>query len=194
MDDLSAGLHCVKLGLTLKRSDGTEKTVLRDIDADFKPGRIALISGVTGSGKTSLLHLLAGLLRPSGGQVLHQGRPVSRWTAPHLDRWRRRTGIVFQHPRLFGDLTVLEGQRVAYAAVLHDSNGSATALTDVIWHTSNAQVAGVTPDGVVTALGAGSAVISAVRQSTSDSVGVTLTVVVSRATHWVDALAVDASN
>ena len=93
-----------------------------------------------------------------------------------------------------GDLTVLEGQRVAYAATVSDSSGSATALTDVFWQTSDEAVATVTPDGLVTALGAGSVVISALRQSTSDSAGVTLTVVAGRGTHWVDALAADATN
>ena len=105
---MNNGLRCADIGLTLQRTRGGEKTVLRHIDVDFKPGRIALISGITGSGKTSLLHLLAGLLRPSSGALLDGDRPVSRWTVPHLDRWRRRAGIVFQHPRLFGDLTVLE--------------------------------------------------------------------------------------
>ncbi len=82
--------------------------VLRGVNAVFPSGAIGLVTGENGSGKTTLLHLLAGLLRPTEGEVEADGQPVSRWTASHRDRWRRRVGIGFQHLRLIGDLTALE--------------------------------------------------------------------------------------
>ena len=103
-----AGLRCVTLDLVRRRAGGPENHVLRGIDAHFLNGRCALVTGDTGSGKTSLVHVLAGLLRPTRGTLMADGEPVSRWITPHLDRWRRGVGIVFQHPRLFSDLTVLE--------------------------------------------------------------------------------------
>ena len=67
-----------------------------------------MISGKTGAGKSTLLHLLAGLLRPSQGQITANGQPVSRWNTVHRDLWRRQVGIVFQHPHLINEFTVLE--------------------------------------------------------------------------------------
>jgi putative ABC transport system ATP-binding protein len=82
--------------------------VLTGITATFHPGRIALIMGPTGAGKTSLLLLLAGIHRPTDGEILAGNQAVSRWLTPHLDRWRGRIGIAFQHPALLSGLTVLE--------------------------------------------------------------------------------------
>ena len=67
-----------------------------------------MITGQTGAGKSSLLHLFAGLRRPSEGQIKVNGQAVSRWNTFHRDRWRRQVGIVFQHPHLIGEYTVLE--------------------------------------------------------------------------------------
>lgn len=87
---------------------GGSSPVLEDIEARFEPGSLTLISGPTGTGKTTLLHLLAGLLRPSAGEVRWQGQAISRWHSGHRDRWRRQVGIVFQHQLLLGDLTAGE--------------------------------------------------------------------------------------
>ena len=82
--------------------------VLTGITADFFPGRIALISGPTGAGKTTLLLLLAGIHRPSAGDIAVGDQTISRWLTPHLDRWRCQVGIAFQQPHLLSGLSVLE--------------------------------------------------------------------------------------
>ena len=82
--------------------------LLRSVDAAFGRGRAALISGAMGAGKSTLLHILASILRPTGGEVVVDGKPVSRWTAAHRDRWRRNVGIVFQSTHLWPELTPLE--------------------------------------------------------------------------------------
>ena len=87
---------------------GSADPLLRDIEACFPGGRITLISGRSGVGKSTLLHLLAGLLRPTRGEIRAGGQPVSRWRAAHRDRWRRQVGIIFQQDYLIGNLTVLE--------------------------------------------------------------------------------------
>jgi len=76
------------------------------IDAEIDGGTTGIF-GVSGTGKTSLLHLLAGLERPSAGRLVFNGRvlvDVARniWTPPY----RRRIGIVFQDARLFPHLNV----------------------------------------------------------------------------------------
>ncbi|MEV5646982.1 ABC transporter ATP-binding protein [Nocardia sp. NPDC052254] len=63
-------------------------TALEDITVDVRDGEFLVLVGPSGSGKSTLLDLLGGLTRPSRGQILLDGRPV---TGPGLDR-----GIVFQ--------------------------------------------------------------------------------------------------
>lgn len=82
--------------------------MLRHIDACFEGGELALVTGRTGAGKSTLMHILAGLIRPTRGRVLADGRPVSRWNSRHRDAWRRGVGIVFQQLCLLEELTLLE--------------------------------------------------------------------------------------
>jgi len=105
---MGSALVCQDITLLRRGWDGSPRTVLKSVNAVFSAGQVTLISGLTGAGKSTLLHILAGLLRPSQGQVLADNCPVSRWNTAYRDRWRRKVGIVFQHPRLLIDLTVLE--------------------------------------------------------------------------------------
>lgn len=105
---MSLSLVCEKVSFYRRRSDGTEQAILRHVEATLNGGEGILISGKTGAGKSTLLHLMAGLLRPSQGQITASGQPVSRWNTAHRDLWRRQVGIVFQHPHLINELTVLE--------------------------------------------------------------------------------------
>ena len=103
-------LECRRLGFRYgdHQGSGNGSLVLRDIEASFPGGGITLVSGPSGVGKSTLMHLLAGLLRPTCGEMLADGQAVSRWLAGHRDRWRRRVGILFQQDHLLGHLTVLE--------------------------------------------------------------------------------------
>ena len=105
---MNAALVCQDIGLLRRGWDGSQRAVLKSVNAVFRSGQAAVIAGLTGAGKSTLLHILAGLLRPSQGQILANNLPVSRWNTAHRDRWRRKVGIVFQHPRLLNELTVLE--------------------------------------------------------------------------------------
>ena len=106
--DMSLSIVCQNVSLFRRRADGSERAILKHVDATLNAGEGAMISGKTGAGKSTLLHLLAGLLRPSEGQITVAGEPVSRWNTVHRDLWRRKIGIVFQHPRFINELTVLE--------------------------------------------------------------------------------------
>jgi putative ABC transport system ATP-binding protein len=105
---MKRGLECHKLSLTRRSPDGHEKRILCHINVKFAAGQMVIIAGETGTGKSTLLHVLAGLLRPTQGVVLADGDPVSRWVSAHRDRWRRRVGIVFQSDRLISDLSAME--------------------------------------------------------------------------------------
>ncbi len=101
-------LVCQDVGLYRRSADGTERAVLTEVSTELHAGEGIMISGVTGAGKSTLLHLFAGLLRPSEGRIIANGRTVSRWSAVHRDRWRRRIGIVFQQPHFLTELSVFE--------------------------------------------------------------------------------------
>jgi NitT/TauT family transport system ATP-binding protein len=73
-------------------------TVLRDVDLEIPFGRFVSIIGESGCGKSTLLRMMAGLLTPSSGEVLHDGRAVSG-VNPQL-------GFVFQQDAVFPWLTV----------------------------------------------------------------------------------------
>jgi ABC-type lipoprotein export system ATPase subunit len=102
------GLECRAIMVVRRDPQGKERAVLDGLDATFGPGTVTVIEGATGAGKSTLLHVLGGLLRPHQGEVLAEGRAVSRFTAAHRDRWRQGVGLVFQNPHLLSGLTVLE--------------------------------------------------------------------------------------
>src|SRR5438477_2605227 len=72
---------------------GERRRALEDITFDVAPGEFVCLLGPTGSGKSTILNLLAGLERPDEGEVLIDGRPI---TAPGPDR-----AMLFQDPALF---------------------------------------------------------------------------------------------
>ncbi|GIW51838.1 MAG: hypothetical protein KatS3mg081_1193 [Gemmatimonadales bacterium] len=87
-----------------------------------------------------------------------------------------------------GTLTMDVGQQASLVAVASDSTGAGMAVTDVFWRSSDEGVVSVAPEGRITAVGPGTATVTAVRQSgTSASAAVT---VLDRRTHWVDAFAI----
>ena len=83
-----------------------DKTVLKDINATFETGKTNLIIGQSGSGKTVLVKNLVGLLTPTKGEVLYDGRNFVTMT-----KRERVMGMIFQGAALFDSQTVLENVR-----------------------------------------------------------------------------------
>ena len=82
------------------------KTVLHDINAVFETGKTNLIIGQSGSGKTVLMKNLVGLLDPTEGEVLYDGRDFVTMTKRERVMMRREMGMVFQGSALFDSLSV----------------------------------------------------------------------------------------
>lgn len=85
-----------------------DKDVLKDISTVFESGKTNLIIGQSGSGKTVLIKNLVGLLTPTSGQVLYDGRDLVGMTKKEKIMLRREMGMIFQSAALFDSLTVLE--------------------------------------------------------------------------------------
>lgn len=85
-----------------------DKEVLKGIDSTFYDGKTNLIIGQSGSGKTVLMKNLVGLLDPTEGEVLYDGRNFVTMTKKEKIAMRREMGMIFQSAALFDSLTVLE--------------------------------------------------------------------------------------
>ena len=82
--------------------------MLKDINAVFENGKTNLIIGQSGSGKTVLMKNLVGLLDPTQGEVLYDGRNFVAMSKKEKIRLRREMGMIFQGAALFDSLSVLE--------------------------------------------------------------------------------------
>jgi len=103
-------------------------TALSSVSLDIAPGERFGLIGPNGSGKTTLINCISGSLRNEGGQIVFEGKEISR-----LPAYRRtRLGIArsFQLPRPFHTMTVLENLLVpsAYVTHLRDSEGEVKAM------------------------------------------------------------------
>ena len=88
-----------------KSFDDKSKPVLDNINLTIQEGEFVAIVGFTGSGKTTLVKLMAGLLTPDSGEILFQGNPIA---GPGKDR-----GVVFQNYSLLPWFTVLQNVLLA---------------------------------------------------------------------------------
>jgi len=81
---------------------------LNGIDAVFETGKTNLIIGQSGSGKTVLMKNIVGLLEPTSGEVLYDGRNFVTMSKKEKVYMRREMGMIFQSAALFDSLSVLE--------------------------------------------------------------------------------------
>ena len=85
-----------------------DKEVLHDINAVFENGKTNLIIGQSGSGKTVLMKNIVGLLDPTDGEILYDGRNFVAMSKHDKVLLRREMGMIFQSAALFDSLSVLE--------------------------------------------------------------------------------------
>jgi phospholipid/cholesterol/gamma-HCH transport system ATP-binding protein len=109
--------HDVRIGFE-------DKEVLAGVSFDVSPGETKVILGESGSGKTLIMKLAAGLLRADSGRVWVMGHDMSALSEDELLDFRRHLGFVFQEGALFDSITVAENvafrlreERVADEAV-----------------------------------------------------------------------------
>jgi phospholipid/cholesterol/gamma-HCH transport system ATP-binding protein len=78
------------------------------VDLDIRRGRVTAIMGPSGTGKTTLLRLIGGQLKPERGSIRVDGEEVPRLSTRDLFRLRKRMGMLFQSGALLTDLDVFE--------------------------------------------------------------------------------------
>ena len=83
--------------------------VIKNLSLDLPKGEWLALTGPSGCGKTTLLHILAGLDRPTSGDILLDGQNIAKMSSAALTKLRKqRIGFVFQSYMLFPELSALE--------------------------------------------------------------------------------------
>ncbi len=101
-------IRCIDLCKTYSQG-ANEITALSGVSLEIAKGSFASIMGPSGSGKSTLLHLIGGLDRPTGGDLLVDGRLIGQMADDQVTLFRRyKIGFVFQFFNLLPTLTALE--------------------------------------------------------------------------------------
>ncbi len=114
----------------LTKAWGTHK-VLRGVDLDIERGRINIIIGGSGQGKSVLMKHLMGLLKPDSGQIWVDGQDVVPLDDYQINSVRKKFGMLFQYAALFDSLTVEEN--VAFPLYEH-TKMSRKEIHDAVIH------------------------------------------------------------
>lgn len=112
-----------------------QRLVLKDINLTAHRGQVIAIMGNSGCGKTTLLRLIGGALKPSSGSLLVDGVEMGQLDQAGLYQLRRRMGMLFQFGALFADLSVFEN--VAFPLREH-TDLSESLIRDVVLMKLNA--------------------------------------------------------
>src|SRR6185295_1012949 len=107
-----------------------EREVFRALSCRFPRGRISVILGGSGSGKSTILRLIGGLVRPQSGQIRVDGDKITRRSETEMYAVRKKLGMMFQGGALLDSLTVFDN--VAFPLREHTSMSlTAVGLSDV---------------------------------------------------------------
>lgn len=101
-------------GLNFSRGS---RVIFDGVDLQVPRGKVTAIMGPSGTGKTTLLKLIGGQLKPDAGQILLDGDDIPRLGRAELFAARERMGMLFQSGALFTDMTVFEN--VAFPLRVH---------------------------------------------------------------------------
>jgi len=91
--------------LTFKRG---ERVIYDDISLSIPKGKVTAIMGPSGIGKTTLLRLIGGQIRPQSGQILFAGKDIPKLSRKDLYETRKRMSMLFQSGALFTDMSVYD--------------------------------------------------------------------------------------
>jgi len=107
--------------------------VLRGIDLEVKQGDCIAIVGASGVGKSTFLHIIGTLERPSMGTVLYEGEDVFKLAAQDLARFRNQTiGFIFQFHYLLSEFNALENVMLAALIAGWDASKAKEEATSIL--------------------------------------------------------------
>ena len=92
-------------------SDSQEKEILRDVSLSIGDGKLVVITGPNGGGKSTLARMIAGVEKPSSGRILFNGEDITNLSI--TERAKKGIGFAFQQPVRFKGIQVLDLLRIA---------------------------------------------------------------------------------
>ena len=92
-------------GVTMAYDD---RKILDDVSFQVNPGETKIVMGGSGTGKSTILKLVLGLIRPSAGSIYVDGEEITRLSEREMTELRKNIGMVFQEGALFDSLSVYE--------------------------------------------------------------------------------------
>jgi phospholipid/cholesterol/gamma-HCH transport system ATP-binding protein len=110
VDDLGRAIPAIEFRNVVLAFD--ERVILNDLSFKVMKGETKIILGGSGGGKSTIIKIVLGLLRPDSGQVLVDGEDITNYTEDEMMTVRKKIGMVFQEGALFDSLSVYEN--VAY--------------------------------------------------------------------------------
>lgn len=112
-------MHDVSLSLSISKDKKT--SILHNINLEIEQNDSISIIGASGSGKTSLLMLIAGIERPTKGSILIKNQDIAQMTENDLCNFRaKRIGIVFQNLSLIPTMSAFENVKIAMDLILDE--------------------------------------------------------------------------
>ena len=96
---------------------GQGRAIIRDVSLTIPDGRLVVVTGPNGGGKSTLARLIMGIERPTSGSIILNGEDITSLSV--TERARRGIGFAFQQPVRFKGLTVLDLLRLAAGRVLN---------------------------------------------------------------------------
>ena len=109
-----------------------DKVILREVSFTLQTGHTKIFLGASGAGKSTILRLALGLLRPDAGRIFVNGEQIDRMREDDLMRVRADLGMVFQEGALFDSLTVRENVGYRLFEELHWSIDKANARVEEV--------------------------------------------------------------
>jgi phospholipid/cholesterol/gamma-HCH transport system ATP-binding protein len=85
-----------------------DRIVLDDISFTVKPGETKVLMGGSGTGKSTILKLVLGLIKPDSGRIIVDGEDITDYSEQEMNKIRQKIGMVFQEGALFDSLSVYE--------------------------------------------------------------------------------------
>ncbi len=95
-------------------NEGKALSILNDISFNLPSSGMFFIFGKSGCGKSTLLNIFEGLMKPTKGEILYNGKNVSKFSKKELNKYlKEEIGIIFQSFNLINDMTAIENLRLA---------------------------------------------------------------------------------